>query len=72
MLLSLALAWAQSLEETNPKHLVASSGYQMTWGKGGPQRRKHTQINPGHSENLFSDTGLPTENGDATGVGPGE
>lgn len=41
----------------------------MAWGKGGPQKRKHTPINRDNSEKLLSDTGLPAEDGDATGGG---
>lgn len=43
----------------------------MAWGKGGPQKRKHTQINPDDSEKLLSKTGLPAEDGDATGSAVG-
>lgn len=40
VLLSLALAWAQSLEETNPKHLVVSSGLPNDLGEGWATEKK--------------------------------
>lgn len=40
VLLSLALAWAQPLEETNPKHLVASSGLPNDPGEGWATEKK--------------------------------
>lgn len=40
VLLSLALAWAQSLEETNPKHLVVSSGLPNDPGEGWATEKK--------------------------------